>query len=83
MHLPASIARVIADLTVPEMETRIVDKIAVTPDEFRALMQGRADQVQKYLLQTGQVAAERLFIIAPKPVDATYQGHSRVDLSLQ
>ena len=28
MHLPASIARVIADLTVPEMETRIVDKIA-------------------------------------------------------
>jgi hypothetical protein len=46
-------------------------------------MQARADKVQNYLLQTGQVSAERMFIIAPKPVDPSSPGQSRVDLSLQ
>ncbi len=42
---------------------------------FRALMHaGR--HVQKYLLQTGQVSAERMFIIAPKPIDPSYQGQT-------
>ncbi len=59
------------------------DTIEVTPDDFRALMQERADKVRNYLLQTGQVAAERMFIVALKPVDPSYQGQSRVDLSLE
>ena len=46
-------------------------------------MQARADKVQNYLLQTGHVAAERLFIVAPQPVDPSSLGQSRVDLSLQ
>jgi hypothetical protein len=54
------------------------DTIEVTPDDFRALMQERADEVQ-----AGQVTAERRFIVAPRPVDPSYQGQGRVDLSLQ
>jgi len=72
-----------ADLPFADTEARIVETIEVTPDDFRALMQARADKVQKYLLQTGQVSAERMFIVAPKPVTPSYQGQSRVDLSLQ
>ena len=82
-RIPPSIAKALGDLSVAEMETRIAEKIEVAPDDFRMLMQERANKVQTYLLQTGQVATERLFIIAPKPVDASYQGQSRVDLSLQ
>jgi hypothetical protein len=82
-QLPPQVAKAFADLTLADAETRIVETIEVTPDDFRALMQARADRVQKYLLQTGQVSAERMFIIAPKPVDPSSPGQSRVDLSLQ
>ena len=81
--LPPQVAKAFADLTLADAEARIIETIEVTPDDFRALMQARADRVQKYLLQTGQVSAERMFIVAPKPVDPSYQGQSRVDLSLQ
>jgi hypothetical protein len=72
-----------ADPPITDTEARIIETIEVTPDDFRALMQARADRVQKYLLQTGQVGAERMFIVAPKPIDPSYQGQSRVDLSLE
>jgi len=83
LRSPPQLAKTFADLTLADAEARIVETIEVTPDDFRALMQARADRVQKYLLQTGPVGAERMFIIAPKPVDPSYQGQSRVDLSLQ
>jgi outer membrane protein OmpA-like peptidoglycan-associated protein len=82
-QLPPQVVKAFADLTLADAEARIIETIEVTPDDFRALMQARADSVQKYLLQTGQVGAERMFIVAPKPVDPSYQGQSRVDLSLQ
>jgi uncharacterized protein involved in outer membrane biogenesis len=82
-RLPPQVAKAFADHTFTDMEARIIETIEVTPDDFHALMQARADTVQNYLLQTGQVAAERLFIVAPKPVDTSLQGQSRVDLSLQ
>jgi outer membrane protein OmpA-like peptidoglycan-associated protein len=82
-RLPPQLAKAFADLTLADAEARIIETIDVTPDDFRTLMQARADSVQKYLLQAGQVGAERMFIIAPKPVDPSYEGQSRVDLSLQ
>jgi hypothetical protein len=82
-RLPPQVAKTFAGLTFADTEARIVETIEVTPDDFRALMQARADRVQKYLLQTSQVSAERLFIVAPKPVSPSYQGQSRVELSLQ
>ena len=42
----------------------------------------RARWVQDWLSQNGQVAAERVLLVAPKPVDAAYQGDSRANLSL-
>ena len=38
--------------------------------------------VQDWLLQNGGVAAERLLLVAPKKVDASYQGQSRAILTL-
>jgi hypothetical protein len=82
-QLPRRVTRAFADLTLADMEAILIDRIAVTTDDFRALMQARADKVQHYLLQTGQVTAERMFIIAPKSVDSSDRGQGRVDLSLQ
>jgi len=81
--LPPQVAKAFADLTQADTEARIIETTEVTPDDFSALMQARADRVQKYFLQTGQVSAERMFIVAPKPIDPSYQGQSRVDLSLE
>jgi hypothetical protein len=70
-------------LATPDlMETLLAEKIPLTDEEFRRLMTARARCVQDWLSQNGPVAADRLFLIAPKPVDAAYQGQSRVNLSL-
>jgi hypothetical protein len=70
-------------LATPElMEELLVEKVAVTEEEFRRLMTARARWAQDWLVQTGQVAGDRLFLVAPKPVDAGYRGESRVKLSL-
>ena len=70
-------------LTVVDMEKFLIEKTEIIPADFAALMQERATKVQEYLLQTGKMAADRLTIATPKPVDATFQGQSRVNLSLQ
>jgi hypothetical protein len=69
-------------LTVADMEKFVIAKTEITPAEFAALMQERASKVQAYLLQTGKVTADRLTVAAPKPVDASFQGQSRVNLAL-
>ncbi len=70
-------------LATPElMEELLAEKVEVTDEEFRDLITARARWVQDWLLQNGHVAADRLFLLAPKPVDAAYRGESRVNLSL-
>ena len=64
------------------MERQLLDKTEVTPDDFRDLMQARANKVQNDLLQTGKVTADRMFVIAPKPMNASSHGEERVTLSL-
>lgn len=64
------------------MEWLLVEKVAVADEEFRQLMTLRARWVQDWLVRNGQVAGDRLLLIAPKPVDAAYRGESRVNLSL-
>jgi hypothetical protein len=54
-------------------------RAAITP--YRPV-QERAQRVQRALLQTEKVAAERLFILAPPVDDAASKGQSRVNLSL-
>ena len=72
------------DPGVSDMEKELVASLTatVTDDDLRDLMQERARQVQSYLLKSGAVATERLFMIAPKPIDASAKGESKVNLSL-
>jgi hypothetical protein len=65
-----------------DMKEQLLQSIQVTEDDLRDLMQARANRVQKYLLDTGKVTADRLFIIAPKPVNPAARGQSRANLSL-
>jgi hypothetical protein len=65
------------------MEELLAEKVSVTDEEFRQLMTARAHWVQDWLVQNGQVSAERVFLVAPKPIDANAQGESRVLLSLE
>jgi hypothetical protein len=65
------------------MEKKLVEVTEVTPDDFKKLMDDRAAGVQSYLLQSGKVEPARLMVVAPKTVDASFQGASRVNLTLQ
>ena len=70
-------------LATPElMEELLAEKVPVTDEEFRQLMTARARWVQDWLVQNGQLSAERVFLVAPKSVDANYQGECRVLLSV-
>ncbi len=81
-HL-AKADRLALEQATPElMETLVAGQIEVTADDYRALMNARARWVQNWLLQNGQVANERLVLVAPKPVDAAYRGESQASLSL-
>jgi hypothetical protein len=70
------------ELELLDMEDQLINKLEVTPDDLRDLMQARAKMVKDYLLKTGKVADERLFIIAPKTIDASFKGEDRANLSL-
>jgi hypothetical protein len=54
----------------------------VSDDDLRDLMKQRAASVQAYLLKTGKITADRLFITAPKPLSALVKGEDRVNLTL-
>jgi hypothetical protein len=66
-----------------DMEAKLLELTEVTPDDFKKLMDDRAAAVQSYLLQSGKVTPERLTLVAPKTVDASFQGSNRVNLTLQ
>lgn len=71
-----------AELVLEEMEQRLMAAQPATDDDFRQLMLQRAQAVQKLLLDSGQVTAGRLFLIAPKPVEPGTQGLARATFSL-
>jgi hypothetical protein len=64
------------------MEVLLCEKIEVTSEDFSQLMKARAQWVQDHLVGSGEVTADRLFLVAPKSVDANYRGESRANLSL-
>jgi hypothetical protein len=82
--LPAASASAVpAGSDVAQMEERLLAGIQVTDDEFRALMQARARAVESALMESGQIPAQRLFILAPKPVNPTAKGETRANFSLE
>jgi hypothetical protein len=70
------------DELLAQMESALHAGMDVTANDLRALMQSRAEHVQRALLKTEKVRAERLFILTPKSVDAGAKAQSRVTLSL-
>ncbi len=80
---PASLPALDADDELrAQMEAELHTHFAATAEDLRALMNERAQNVQRALLQTEKVAADRLFILAPPAVEAASKGQSRVNLSL-
>jgi hypothetical protein len=65
------------------MEQRLLAEIKVTDDELRELMQARARTVQAALLGSGQISAERIFILSTKAINNAAQGETRANFSLE
>jgi hypothetical protein len=65
-----------------DMEDELLRTIEVTPSDFEALATERAQRVKDYILRTGQVEAERIFLTQTGTQSATNKG-SRVYLHLQ
>ncbi len=81
-HLPKADRLALQQATPELMETLLAGQTDVTPDDYRVLMNARARWVENWLPQNGQVANERLLLVAPKPVDEAYRGESQANLSL-
>jgi urease gamma subunit len=70
-------------VSVADMEKKLIEIAEITPQDYQKLMGDRAAAVQSYLLQSGKVETNRIAIAASKTVDASFQGSTRVDLTLQ
>ena len=83
---PRNVIGLAKDLPVPEMESLMLKNARATDDDLRDLANRRARAVQDGLLATGQVTADRLSIVAAKPVSTEEKAKaklSRVDFSLK
>jgi ribosomal protein S11 len=80
--LPPAKPKTEAELVREELQRRLMEKSPATDDDLRELMQHRAETVQKFLLDTGRVTADRLFLVAPKPADPAVKGEARATFSL-
>ena len=74
--------KIVQDPVLEEMEQRLSSVSPASGDDLRDLIRQRCESVQKYLLETGKVTAERIFLIAPKPTDSADKGLSRATFSL-
>jgi uncharacterized protein involved in outer membrane biogenesis len=70
---------------VAEMERRLLASLEPGPDDFRELAAARARAVQDYLVRTGKVKADRVFIVAHSaaPAPSGKGPTTRADLSLK
>ncbi|HSE90127.1 MAG TPA: DUF748 domain-containing protein [Candidatus Binatia bacterium] len=78
---PRNIIGLAKDIPVSEMESLMLKNAQVTDDDLRDLANRRAQAVQNRLLATGQVTADRLSIVAAKPVSSEEKEKAKVKLS--
>lgn len=64
------------------MERLLAGTIAVSEEELGALMERRAKRVEAWLVESGQVAADRLLVLPPKQTEGEPAGQARVNLAL-
>lgn len=73
-------------LPVADMEAMLLDQVVVGEEDLRELAGRRAGSAKEWLLREGRVAAERVFIVAPRlgAADTHPQAQAgRVDFSLR
>jgi uncharacterized protein involved in outer membrane biogenesis len=63
---PRNAIGMLKDLPVPEMEKLMLEHAQVTDEDLRQLAEARAQAAKGWLVETGKVAAERVFIVAPR-----------------
>jgi len=81
-HEKAVAAAIAAGLPLEEMTGRLAESMEVTENDLRAQASARAQRVRDYLINTGHIAADRLFLA--QGTDAAKQNKGpRVFLSLQ
>jgi len=83
---PRTMVGLLKKLPVPEMEKLMLTNTKITDDDLRALASQRALNVKELITKSGQVSADRVFIIEPKsltPEKKENIKNSRVDFSLK
>ena len=83
---PRTVLGLAKDLPAPEMERLMKDNIEVTDNDLRSIAVQRSQQVKDYILASGQIEPDRLFIIEPKalqPEKKENVSNSRVDFRLK
>jgi hypothetical protein len=51
------------DLSVPDMEKMMLDGLALDAQATQALARRRAERVKSYLIEKGEIGADRLFVV--------------------
>lgn len=63
---PRNVIGLAKELPVPEMEKLMLEHTQVADDDLRLLANERAQAAKEWLVGSGKVPAERVFIVAPK-----------------
>ena len=71
-----------AEFDTERMETLLAEQVSVGDEDYLELMSARTQWVRDALTQQGGVAADRLFLVAPKLASPEAAGESRVQLLL-
>lgn len=83
---PRNIVGLEKGLPDEEMEKLILTNIEVTDEALRELAKQRAQRVREYLLQSGQLGSEQVFLVEPKSITQKPEGGgkgSRVDFAIR
>ncbi|MBS1163708.1 MAG: ATPase involved in pili bisis [Burkholderiaceae bacterium] len=83
---PRNVIGFVKDLPVPEMETLLLTHASATDEDLRRLANERAQSVKTWLVETGRIAPERVFLVAPNVSGDGIKDKgraSRVDFSLK
>ncbi len=73
----ADVAPAVPTISLAEMEARLAARFEIPEAELQALGEARAQSIRTWLIETGKIAPERIFLA---PVDAT---GVRVNLNLK
>ena len=83
---PRNFIGIAKDLPVPEMEKLMLTHIEIKDDDLRSLASRRALTVKDYIIKSGEVEQERVFLVEPKtlqPEKKEKLSDSRVDFRLK